>query len=172
MRWTLPSTGMWRGEVFAISDCLVYLFVIQYFFFLLSIIETHLYFTTEISGPEISQSALYMLCALFYKQVLYTTSVVILNICITYNDFCFVSFLLFTADIDFLMVYVLYALYLYISKTVLQSLYVFCQLIFVWRFEPILYIYKTVGILSKANTRRYRCNGFCVKSCFRVHPSK
>ena len=21
--WTLPSTGMWRGEVFAISDCLV-----------------------------------------------------------------------------------------------------------------------------------------------------
>ena len=23
MGWTLPSTGMWRGEVFAISDCLV-----------------------------------------------------------------------------------------------------------------------------------------------------
>ena len=23
MEWTLPSTGMWRGEVFAISDCLV-----------------------------------------------------------------------------------------------------------------------------------------------------
>ena len=22
MGWTLPSTGMWRGEVFAISDCL------------------------------------------------------------------------------------------------------------------------------------------------------
>ena len=25
MGWTLPSTGMWRGEVFAISDCLVVL---------------------------------------------------------------------------------------------------------------------------------------------------
>ena len=23
MGWTLPSTGMWRGEVFAIYDCLV-----------------------------------------------------------------------------------------------------------------------------------------------------
>ena len=23
MGWTLPSTGMWRGEIFAISDCLV-----------------------------------------------------------------------------------------------------------------------------------------------------
>ena len=23
MGWTLPSTGMWRGEVFAISDCVV-----------------------------------------------------------------------------------------------------------------------------------------------------
>ena len=51
--------------------------------FIESIIETHLYFTTEISGPDISQSALYM-CVLFYKQVLYTTSVVNLNICITY----------------------------------------------------------------------------------------
>ena len=25
----LPSTGMWRGEVFAISDCLVYYVVIS-----------------------------------------------------------------------------------------------------------------------------------------------
>ena len=23
MGWTLPSTGMWRGEIFAICDCLV-----------------------------------------------------------------------------------------------------------------------------------------------------
>ena len=41
-----------------------------FYLFLLSIIETHLYFTTEISGPDISHR--YM-CALFYKQVLYTT---------------------------------------------------------------------------------------------------
>ena len=25
MGWTLPSTGMWRGEVFAIFDCLVHI---------------------------------------------------------------------------------------------------------------------------------------------------
>ena len=29
MGGTLPSTGMWQGEVFAISDCLVDLFVIS-----------------------------------------------------------------------------------------------------------------------------------------------
>ena len=31
MGWTLPSTGMWRGEVFAISDCLVEHEVVTYY---------------------------------------------------------------------------------------------------------------------------------------------
>ena len=31
MGWTLPSTGMWRGEVFAISDCLV-IIVVHYMY--------------------------------------------------------------------------------------------------------------------------------------------
>ena len=30
MGWTLPSTDMWRGEVFAISDCLVLYLVLLY----------------------------------------------------------------------------------------------------------------------------------------------
>ena len=30
MGWTLPITGMWRGEVFAISDCLVQLRIFTY----------------------------------------------------------------------------------------------------------------------------------------------
>ena len=89
--FNLQNVSFHMHPKYTSTDYLLWHCMIKYCsVFLVFFIEIHLYYTTEISGPDISQSVL------FYKQVLYTTSVVIINICITYNDFCFVSFWLFT----------------------------------------------------------------------------